>query len=427
MKKTSIIVQWFFAGLFALTALGTGSVVSSIIVLLAAVLMAPIKPIREAMKKIKIKSSVAIILSVVLLFAGVLTSPAADSSNTTGPPSVSDGVLDDSDDETEDSNSTAPSEKESASEKQSSESESSTNSSDTTEGTTASKPVGNGTAKPANPSSVPSYSGKAYVAVNNNQPNFSTAELTTKSYESYSPLDSLGRCGVAIASIGRDIMPTEDRGSIGQVKPSGWHTVKYDCVDGKYLYNRCHLIGYQLTGENANTRNLITGTRFLNIQGMLPFENMVADYVKETGNHVAYRVTPIFKGNNLLASGVQIEGYSIEDNGDGICFNVYCYNVQPGVTINYADGSSSLSGSTVTTTKPETTTKKPEGTTQRAETTTREANTDVAYVLNTNSMKFHYPTCSSAKTISPENYAESNKTRDQLIADGYDPCGRCHP
>ena len=430
MKKVSSIVQWCFAGFFALLALGTGSVLSSILVLIAAVLMAPIKPIREAMKKIKIKSAVAIILSVVLFFAGLLTSPAADSTDTTGPPSVTDGVLDSTDDETEQSDSITPSEKESASEEQSSETESSTEG--TTEGTTASKPVGTGTAKPANPSSVPSYTNKPYVAINNNQPNFSAAELTTKAYEKYSPLDSLGRCGVAIASIGRDIMPTEDRGSIGQVKPTGWHTVKYDIVDGKYLYNRCHLIGYQLTGENANTRNLITGTRYLNIQGMLPFENMVADYVKETGNHVAYRVTPIFKGNNLLASGVQIEGYSIEDNGDGICFNVYCYNVQPGITINYADGSSSLNGSAGTTTPSggssgsSNSGSSGSGTSQ-TENTTRDPNNDVAYVLNTNSKKFHYPTCSSAKQISEKNYAESNKSRDELIADGYDPCGRCCP
>ncbi len=186
------------------------------------------------------------------------------------------------------------------------------------------------------------YDGQAYVTINENVPEFSKKELTTKSYEHYSPLDSLDRCGVATASIGPDLMPTEERGAIGSVKPSGWHTVKYDVVDGKYLYNRCHLIGFQLSGENANKQNLITGTRYLNVEGMLPFENMVADYVKETGNHVAYRVTPHFEGKNLVASGVQIEAYSIEDDGEGICFNVYCFNVQPGITINYADGTSSL-------------------------------------------------------------------------------------
>lgn len=190
---------------------------------------------------------------------------------------------------------------------------------------------------------IPAFDGEtAYVAINDNVPDFEESELVTKSYEKYAPLDALGRCGVAMACVGQDIMPTEDRGSIGQVKPSGWHTVKYDIVDGKYLYNRCHLIGYQLTGENANKQNLITGTRYLNIDGMLPFEDMIADYVKETGNHVIYRVTPVFDGDDLVASGVQLEAISVEDDGEGICFNVYAYNAQPGVVIDYATGESKL-------------------------------------------------------------------------------------
>lgn len=192
---------------------------------------------------------------------------------------------------------------------------------------------------------IPEYSGEPYVAVNDNVPQFLETDLSTDSYEYYSDLDSLGRCGVVYACIGTDLMPTEERGSIGSVKPTGWHTVKYDVVDGNYLYNRCHLIGYQLSGENVNTKNLITGTRYLNVDGMLPFENMVADYVLETENHVMYRVTPIFDGDNLLASGVQIEAESVEDNGEGILFNVYCYNVQPGVEIDYATGDSQLPGS----------------------------------------------------------------------------------
>lgn len=190
-------------------------------------------------------------------------------------------------------------------------------------------------------SSIPEYDGTPYVAINNNIPFFKDEELTTKSYESYSDLDSLGRCGVAIASVSKDLMPTEKRGSISSVKPTGWQTTKYDNVDGKYLYNRCHLIGYQLTGENANKKNLVTCTRYLNVEGMLPFENMVTDYIKETGNHVLYRVTPIFEGDNLLISGVLMEAKSIEDNGKGILFNVYSYNVQPGIKINYANGESS--------------------------------------------------------------------------------------
>lgn len=191
--------------------------------------------------------------------------------------------------------------------------------------------------------SIPEFNGKdAYVVLNNNEPNFSDKDMTTKSFEKYSKLDSLGRCGVAFANIGKDLMPTEERGSIGQVKPSGWKTVKYDIVNGKYLYNRCHLIGYQLSGENANEENLITGTRYLNIDGMLEFENSIADYVESTGNHVLYRVTPIFKGDELVCRGVQMEAKSVEDNGKGIKFNVFAYNVQPGITIDYLTGDSRL-------------------------------------------------------------------------------------
>ena len=208
-------------------------------------------------------------------------------------------------------------------------------------------------------SMVPAYSGKAYVAINNNTPFFKESDITDKSYEFYSELDALGRCGECIAVIGTDIMPTEDRGSIGNVKPSGWNQNKYaGLVDGNYLYNRCHLIGYQLTGENANTKNLITGTRYLNIEGMLPFENMVADYIKETNNHVLFRVTPIFEGNNLLASGVLMEAMSVEDKGEGILFCVYSYNMQPGIGINYYDGSNYLLeevAPTVAPTEPPTT------------------------------------------------------------------------
>ena len=192
-----------------------------------------------------------------------------------------------------------------------------------------------------NLSDIPEYSSSTYVTINNGNPFFDESEFSTKSFENYSDLDSLGRCQVAVSNIGKDLMPTKPRGEIGSVKPTGWHLIKYDGIDGKYLYNRCHLIGYQLTGENANPKNLITGTRYLNTKGMLPFENKVADYIRETSNHVMYRVTPIFQGDNLLASGVLIEAESVEDNGEGIKFNVYCYNVQPGITINYANGDSS--------------------------------------------------------------------------------------
>ena len=190
---------------------------------------------------------------------------------------------------------------------------------------------------------VPVYSGDPYVVINDNEPSFSSEELESDSFESYGELDDLGRCTIAFANLSSELMPQGERGSIGQVKPSGWQTVRYDSVDGKYLYNRCHLIGWQLSGENANERNLITGTRYMNTEGMLPFENMVADYIKETDGHVLYRVTPIFVEDELVARGVQMEAYSIEDAGASICFNVFVYNVQPGIEIDYSDGSSRLS------------------------------------------------------------------------------------
>lgn len=251
---------------------------------------------------------------------------------------------------------------------------------------------------------IPAYAGEPYEVIHDNVPSFTQEDLVTDSYESYSELDALNRCGVVMACIGQDLMPTQERGSIGQVKPTGWQTVKYDCVDGKYLYNRCHLIGFQLTGENANECNLITGTRYLNVEGMLPFENMVADYVTETGNHVLYRVTPIFEGDNLVASGVQMEAQSVEDDGEGIAFNVYCYNVQPGVEIDYATGDSWLA--------------------EQTEATTGGGQT---YVLNTSSQKFHLPECSSVESIQEQNKQTVTCDRQDLIDQGYEPCGRCDP
>lgn len=189
---------------------------------------------------------------------------------------------------------------------------------------------------------IPEYNGEKYITLNNNVPYFKVEDYSSEAFEKYSPLDSLGRCGVAVANIDKSLMPTEERGSIGMIKPSGWHTVKYDFVDGKYLYNRCHLIGYQLTGENANEKNLITCTRNMNAKVMLEFENEVADYVKKTDNHVLYRVTPIFESDNLLAKGVEMEALSIEDNGKGVKFNVFVYNVEDGISIDYKTGESKL-------------------------------------------------------------------------------------
>ena len=266
-------------------------------------------------------------------------------------------------------------------------------------------------------SEVPAYSGEPYVAINNNTPGFNDEELTTTSFETYSTLDYLGRCGVAYACIGTDLMPTEDRGSISEVTPSGWINKEYD---GQYLYNRCHLIGFQLSGENANERNLITGTRYMNVEGMLPFENMIADYVHETDNHVLYRVTPIYDGTNLVASGVQLEAESVEDDGEGILFNVYVYNVQPGITIDYATGESwQEQGTTTTPVQEEPVQEEPEEQTPVSSGTT--------YILNTNTKKFHYPSCSSVDQMSDKNRQEFTGTRDEVIAMGYDPCGRCHP
>ncbi len=253
---------------------------------------------------------------------------------------------------------------------------------------------------------IPLYSESPYVAINDNQPSFEKDEYTTKAFETYAELDHLGRCGVTFACVGIETMPTEERGSIGQVKPTGWVTAKYDFVDGKYLYNRCHLIGFQLTGENANTSNLITGTRYMNTQGMLPFENMVADYVKETENHVLYRVTPIFDGDNLVASGVQMEAWSVEDEGEGICFNVYCYNVQPGVVIDYATGKSQLD--------------------DRAPTNEEDDVNSSQYILNTSSKKIHAPTCSGAKNMNEKNRKLIKGTQvEQYLNKGYEYCGSC--
>lgn len=302
------------------------------------------------------------------------------------------------------------------------------------------KVVHTGTASAFNAADVPAYSGEPYTAVNNNEPYFTSDNLTTEAFENYSELDALGRCGVAYANVCLETMPTEKRGSISEVKPTGWQSVKYDNVDGKSLYNRCHLIGYQLTAENANQQNLITGTRYLNVDGMLPFENMVADYVKETDNHVLYRVTPIFTGDNLVADGVLMEGYSVEDEGDGICFCVYAYNVQPGITIDYATGDSWLSSekgnsdsssggnSAVSQSAADKSgTQQAAVQTESVKETSAPVSTGTEYILNTNTKKFHYPSCSSVKQMKASNKKEYTGSRDDLIAQGYDPCKKCNP
>ncbi len=296
---------------------------------------------------------------------------------------------------------------------------------------------------------VNGYDQEPYEIIHNNEPEFTEKEKkSTKAFENYASLDSLGRCGVAFANICEEIMPTEKRGSIGKIKPSGWHTVKYDTVDGKYLYNRCHLIGYQLAGENANEKNLITGTRYLNMEGMLPFENEVADYVQDTGNHVLYRVTPQYEGDNLVAEGVQMEGYSVEDEGEGICFNIFAYNVQPGINIDYKTGESVQEENSAQRAieekedeeykenpSQETDYEKSSGYKQSqkedskgksvTETGTESAKKD--YVLNMNTKKIHDPSCSSVQEILPKNRKKVKEDRNKLIEEGYEPCQRCKP
>ena len=261
---------------------------------------------------------------------------------------------------------------------------------------------------------IPAYDGKAYVAVNNNEPFFTDSDMTTTAFENYSDLDSLGRCGVAYANICKDIMPTEERGKIGMIKPSGWHTVKYDVIKDRYLYNRCHLIGYQLAGENANPKNLITGTRYLNVEGMLPFENLVADYVNNTGNHVLYRVTPMFSGSNLVANGVLIEAKSVEDNGGGILFNVYCYNVQPGVGINYENGDSWLDGTTGSALSG--------SDTSAAENSAADSsNSETMVHITATGKKYHRAGCRTLKK------SDIEVTLDEAKSMGLSPCGICNP
>ncbi len=274
--------------------------------------------------------------------------------------------------------------------------------------------VGNAKYTKVNPSNLPPYTGNAFVAVNDNIPNFSSEELTTTAYEAYSSLDALGRCGTAIASCGREIMPKdgESRGSISNVYPSGWEQAKYEGVSGGYLWNRCHLLGWQLSAENANRRNLITGTRYMNTQGMLPFENMVADYIRETGNHVAYRVTPIFQGDFLVCSGVEMEAYSIEDRGEGISFHVYCYNVQPGIIINYATGESSAESKP--TPPPTTTTANPTTTTASAP-----GSSLMVWIPNSGSKYHSSSSCSNMKN-------PTEVTREEAIRRGFEPCKKCY-
>lgn len=270
---------------------------------------------------------------------------------------------------------------------------------------------------------VPEYDGVPYVEINDNEPEFTEAELTTESYEEYSELDPLGRCGTAEACIGEDLMPDGEREDISEVEPTGWENREYDIVDGGYVYNRCHLIGFQLSGENANEENLITGTRYMNTEGMLPFENMVAEYVQETDNHVMYRVTPVFEGDDLVASGVQMEAESVEDGGAGICFNIYVYNVQPEIIIDYSTGANWAD----TDNGSEKTADISAADDSDAENGEDQEPKEQTYIMNKNTKKFHKPECSSVDDIKAENKSGFTGTREELIEDGFDPCGKCRP
>jgi len=269
---------------------------------------------------------------------------------------------------------------------------------------------------PVDEFTLPEYTGKAWVAINGDIPFFTTDDMTTESFERYSKLDALGRCQTAFACVGLDIMPTEERDDdLSSVTPTGWeyngqsNNNSYSVVPGGYVYNRCHLLGFQLTGEGANELNLITGTRYLNIQGMLPFENLVADYVKESGNHVLLRVTPIFEGNDYVARGVVMEGYSVEDGGEAICFCIYAFNVQPEIYIDYYTGRNRLSSA--------------------SDENEDEVDQTVTYVLNTHSKKYHLPTCYHAESIDPINRLEYKDAITDFLTKypGYEPCGTCHP
>ena len=421
MKKGLTVFRWVGVTVFALMALvslAEGGFLAALLFLLGGAIIAPLEPIKKLRGKLKLNKAISIVLAVVLLFAGALASPTSDVETDNNNSSITDTISGDtSKDETTDSstNSSIDTTDETTNNSTSAKDEttsSSTNANNNTANTQNS--VGTGSVAPVLLSSIPAYSGNPYVTINNNVPNFSAAELKTTGYEKYSELDKLGRTGVAIASVGKDTMPKngEERGDISSIKPTGWVQGEYDCVSGGWLYNRCHLIGWQLSAENANKKNLLTGTKYFNVSGMLPFENMVADYIKETSNHVAYRVTPIYDGNNLLASGVQIEAYSVEDNGEGIQFNVFCYNVQPQITIDYATGKNTgPSSSTTQTPSSSTTTPEPE---QDTNTNTSET----VYISKTGSKYHSKPNCGNMKNGTP---VDIESVKGEL-----EPCKNCY-
>lgn len=395
MKRSSKIIHWILTGIFIASAVFNGIHPSDILIIIAALFVIPITPIIKIRNRIKLKRTVSLILAVVLFLTAILLSEKYNSSNKSHSNTQdSNTAVDIETEESIEKGTTDTSSKEIDEIKNSSEFQNNSNEAESFSSLIF--------------SNIPSYSGKPYITINNNKPSFSQSELTKNAYEKYSPLDRLGRCGFAIASCGKETMPKdgEKRENISDIYPSGWKQAKYDGISDGWLWNRCHLIGWQLSAENANERNLITGTRYMNIEGMLPFENMITDYIKETGNHVAYRVTPVYEGDNLVCNGVQIEAYSIEDDGDGIEFNVFCYNVQPGIYINYKNGESTITETEITT-----------------DSTQNE--TEEEYILNIKTKKIHKKSCSSVNKISKENYAVSHESKKILQSRGYELCGNC--
>ena len=282
---------------------------------------------------------------------------------------------------------------------------------------------------------LPEYIGEDFAILHDNIPEFTLWQLKTEAFVSFSPLDALGRTGPGFACLGKETLPQESRGSIGSIQPSGWQTVRYDdLIADKYLYNRCHVIAFALCGDNATPENLFTGTRYLNITLMTQLENSISQYIQGTGNHVLYRVTPIYQGQNLVASGVQMEGYSIEDHGQTICFNVFVYNIQPGVLIDYKTGESRRDPEYVVPTPSPAESHAPaEEETETLLFSTEDveaeapARTSITYVLNTNTMRFHFPYCSSVNSMSERNRQDFTGTREEALALGYQSCRLCNP
>ena len=441
VKNKSTILQWAFSAFIFCGVFVYGFSLASLFFLLSAVLLAPIPPVRKALKERNVGTTAIIVLSVVLFVVGSLVSSEQkqeEPSDSETREKITTSLTLESDEKTEERVSV---ESEKITEQRTEEKKTTETSSEekkTSERVTEEKEETSGSLPPASQthSAIPAYSGEIFVVLNDNIPSFSVEELTTTAYEKYSNLDSLGRCGVALASCGKEIMPAdgEKRGSISHIYPSGWVQAKYDGISGGYLYNRCHLLGWQLSAENDNKKNLITGTRSFNVDGMLPFENMIADYIKETGNHVAYRVTPVYDGNNLVAKGVRMEAYSVEDRGDGICFHIFVYNVQEGITIDYATGNSSKT-SVPTVNTPPTTTAAPT-TTSKAPVTTAPPTTTApivttfpvqtaTYVLNTNTKKIHKPSCRHVSSIKDVNRQSFSGDLSSLYAQGYENCKTC--